>query len=361
VWNLIRGGTEGQCARVAMELARRGGTHQVSVFRREGYFLEKVEQVCGPVEDLGIRGFLRPGTALAVRRLARRLKRDRVKVLHAWDADAAIFGQFAAAMAGVPLITSRRDLGEIYPPHKVWLMRRADRKAAGIVANAEAIADAFAGPGLPREKFAVIPNIVDVPEFDEQAAGPFSMQDRLPEGQRVVMVSRLDPEKDIPTFLFAAELVLKAHPEAAFVVAGDGRERKSLETMAAHHGLEGRIVFPGDVTEVPALLRQCRVGVLTPSRNEGLSNTILEYMAAGLPVVATDCGGNRELVHPPDGGAIADTGDAESIAAAILSFLRDPASSQAAGKRNREVVEREFRPAMVADRFDEVYWTTVRK
>ena len=360
VWNLIRGGTEGQCARVAMELAGRGHRQSVLVFRREGYFVPMVEEVCGPVREIGISGMVQWQTVAAIRRLARRLKDEHVEVLHAWDADAAIFGQCAARLAGTPLITSRRDLGQIYPPHKRWLMRKADQRANLIVANAQAIVDEFVRQGTPAKKFRVIPNILDVTESDRLAQKPFSKTADLLPGDRVVMVARLDPEKDIPTFILAAEIMVRQHPDISFVIAGDGVERSKLEALALHHGLKNKLVFLGDITEVPALLRECRIGMLTPSRNEGLSNTILEYMAAGLPVVATDCGGNRELVWDGEGGMITPIGDAEKIAAAGLTLLRQPAHQKTMGCFNRERIEKEFQPTTIGDRFEELYHEVIR-
>ena len=354
VWNLIRGGTEGQCARVAMELAGRGDAHRIVTFRKEGFFLEPVEQICGPVEEVGIQGMLKWQTLQAVRQLARRLRADKVDLLHAWDTDAAIFGQFAAAWAGVPLITSRRDLGQIYPPHKVKLMRRADLRARCVVANAQAIVEAMVRQNIPRERFRVIPNIIDVAEFDRQSTEPFARQEELPDGTRLMMVARLDPEKDVATFINAAVLIGKAHPAASFVIAGDGVERTMLTAMAMRSGLGDRIVFLGDVREVPSLLRLGAIGVLTPSRNEGLSNTILEYMAASLPVVATDCGGNRELVLP-EGGYIVPSEDSQALADAVLELLRKPARRKSCGEFNRKQVVERHQPRAVGDQFAELY------
>jgi glycosyltransferase involved in cell wall biosynthesis len=281
-------------------------------------------------------------------------------VLHAWDADAAIFGQFAATWAGVPLITSRRDLGQIYPPHKVWLMRRADLHARLVVANARAIVDALTPQGIPRELFRVIPNIIDLSEFDQLTGNPFTRLQELPDGPRVMMVARLDPEKDTGTFLDAAELISKEHPAASFVIAGDGVERIALEARAARCSVGHRVVFLGDVHEIPSLLKQCTVGVLTPSRNEGLSNTILEYMAASLPVVATDCGGNKELVNPPHGGMIVPVGDAQAVARAVLDLLRNPARRKVIGEYNRKQVVERHQPQVVGDQFEALYQNVVR-
>ena len=135
VYDLIRGGSEGQCARIAMGLAQKGLPHRVAVFHRRGYFLDAVEAACGPVRELPIRHAARPATVRAIARLAAWLRRERIDVLHAWDADAAIFGQFAAQWAGVKFVASRRDLGQIYPRWKLALLRRADRVAVRVVAN----------------------------------------------------------------------------------------------------------------------------------------------------------------------------------------------------------------------------------
>jgi glycosyltransferase involved in cell wall biosynthesis len=97
------------------------------------------------------------------------------------------------------------------------------------------------------------------------------------------------------------------------------------------------------------------VGALTPSRNEGLSNTILEYMAAGLPVVATDCGGNKELVREGEGGFVVKSGDAEALAGGVIDLLRKPARRKAMGDFNRKRVAAEFQPGAVGVRFEAVY------
>lgn len=344
-----------------MELGRRNGNHTVMVFRREGFFLPAVESVCGPVREIGIRRLASVSTLFAVRRLAVRLRREKFNILHTWDADAAFFGRFAAAWARVPLVTSRRDLGQIYAPFKVRGLRAADARASAVVANAQAIIEHFVSQGEDRVKFRVIPNILDVAEFDRLHREPFPRENELPSGERIVMVSRLDPEKDIPMFIRAATLVSKLHPNAGFVIAGDGVERTNLEAMVRHSGMAGRIRFLGDTTAIPSLLAHASIGALTPSRNEGLSNTILEYMAAGLPVVATECGGNRELVDPPNGGVMVNPGDDDAAAAAMVDLLRKPALRKSMGEHNRRRVEQVHQPKAVGDLFDAVYWSVTAR
>jgi glycosyltransferase involved in cell wall biosynthesis len=346
VWNLIRGGTEGQCARTAMALKC-----PVAVSHREGFFLEAVERACGHVYEMNITRLVGVSTLLEVRRLARHLCDDGIDLVHTWDADAAIFGSWAARLAGVPYITSRRDLGEIYAPPKAVLMHEADAGARAIVANAEAVKSHIFKDARRTKKVRVIPNILDLDEFDRHAAKKFSRADELQPGRRVALVTRLDPEKDVATFIRAAAKI--NIPDVSFVVAGDGMQRFDLEILANEEKLGTRIQFLGDVTDVPALLRKCSVGVLVPNKNEGLSNSILEYMAASLPVVATDCGGNRELVEHDKTGYIVQPGDIDGIARAIGHALQNGSAEM--GRQARKHVETKHRPDVVAAQFLQLY------
>lgn len=356
VFDLIRGGTEGQCARVAMGLALRGGAHRVAVFHRHGFFLEAVESACGPVREVAIRRAARPATVRAVARLAAWLRQEQIELLHAWDADAAIFGQFAARGAGIPLVTSRRDLGQIYPRWKLALMRRADRKAVRVAANAAAVRDHFVAQGLAAGKVEVLPNLLDLEEFDRLAQRPFSLADRLPAGRRLVVVNRLDPEKNVGLLIDALPRVREEIPDAVLVVAGAGPEWPALRALAAARGVADAVCFLGEVLDVPALLRSCAVGALVPIRNEGTSNTVLEYMAARLPVLATDCGGNRELVREgATGRLLSARASAAEVARAWLDLLRDPAGAGALGARGREFVARFHSPETVLDAYARFY------
>lgn len=356
VYNLMRGGTEGQCARVALEMARRGESHRVAVFRREGFFLHDVEEACGPVHGIGIRRMLSPRTLAEVSRLHWFVRREGVQLVHAWDADAAVFGSVAARWAGVPYITSRRDLGQIYALRKLWLMQRADRGAQTVVVNAEVVRERVIAAGVRAPRTRRIANLVDLDEFDRLQAEPFSLRGRLPDGRLVGIVARLDAEKDVKTFVNAAAQVAARRADVGFAVAGDGPERGGLESLARDLGLsEQRMVFLGDVSDVPALVARLTVGVLVPRANEGLSNSILEYMSGRLPVVATRCGGNAELVQDGQTGFLRPPGDVSGIAGAIGRLLDDPALAASFGRRGRAIVEKNHRPGSIARQFAELY------
>jgi glycosyltransferase involved in cell wall biosynthesis len=339
-----------------MGLSRRGAPQRVAVFHRRGFFLKAVETACGPVREVPIRHLARPGTLREIARLAVWLRQEQIDVLHAWDADAAIFGQFVAQRAGVKLVTSRRDLGQIYPRWKMALMRRADRHAVRVVANAEAVRDHFVAQGLLAEKMVVLPNLLDMEEFDAQARIPFPKTDQLPAGRRLVVVNRLDPEKNTGLLIEALPRVRREIPDAVLVIAGAGQEMPRLRDRAAALGIGDAVCFLGEIHEVPALLPMCDIGALVSSRNEGLSNTILEYMAAGLPVLATDCGGNRELVRDgATGRLLSEAAAPVEVAAAWIDLLRGRARSLAMGRNGRQWAERRHASAIVLEQFARFY------
>lgn len=360
VYHLIRGGTEGQCARCAIGLAARGWNQRVLVFRRTGHFLSPVEAACGPVKEIPIRHLLRPSTLAEILRLARWLRAEKIDLLHTWDADAAIFGALAARLARIPLVTSRRDLGAIYPPWKQRMLDRADRQAVRVVVNAQAIHDHFAARGLPADKMALIPNLLPLPGEQDPTLLPADGAWRrlLPPGPRLAVVNRLDPEKNTGLLVEALSLVRKEVPDASLVVVGDGPERPALEARAAALGLgPDAIAFLGDLDRVPALLPLCSIGALVPTSNEGTSNTLLEYMAAGLPVIATDCGGNSELLGRDSarGLLLPAHPTPRETADRWLALLRDPALAKRLGASARDFVLARHAPAAVLDRWEAFY------
>ena len=358
VWNLIRGGTEGQCARMAMHFAQAGTRHRVAVFRREGYFLEAVEALCGKVYEVEIRHLARLSTLRSIYRLSRFIRAERFDVVHCWDAESVLFGSVAARWAGVPFITSRRDMSEIYPAWKLRWMDWADRRAVAIVVNAEAIRRQRIAAGCREDKLHLVPNILDIDEFDRQAQAapplPETMGPRDVEEPWIVSVTRLDPEKDVHTLLHAFQRVVQDQPAARLVIAGDGVERQALAERARALGIQHRVSFLGDVPGVPALLRQCALGVLTPKANEGLANTLLEYMAAGLPIVATDCGGNREILARSGAGPWVGPGEVAELADAICHLLKNPVEMEARGRKGRTYVQN-HRPEAAGQIMEGVY------
>ncbi|MBU0678810.1 MAG: glycosyltransferase [Verrucomicrobia bacterium] len=352
-YDLIRGGTEGQCARVCMCLNSRGLAHRVAVFRRKGFFLESVEQACGPVYEIGITRMLSLDTFRRVKALAGYMRSEGFDLVHGWDMDACIFGYIAARWAGVPFITSRRNMADVMPEYKKRLLRFADRHAAHVVVNADSIRAYVEASGVPSASVTRIGNIVDVAEFDRLASLEV---DGMPSSDNPVVgiVGRLEPEKDVATLLRAAAILRDESP-VHVVIVGSGSLRSELEQLAEELGISQVTTFLGERSDVPSVVRHFDIGVLVPASNEGLSNSILEYMAAGKPVVATDCGGNRELIERGNCGFIVPVGDANALANSIRCIITDDRLASELGANGRSFVEREHGQKVVVDQFATLY------
>ncbi|MBV9241396.1 MAG: glycosyltransferase family 4 protein, partial [Acidobacteria bacterium] len=194
-------------------------------------------------------------------------------------------------------------------------------------------------------RLELIYNGVDVAPFETakaRAANVRSMYD-LPEGVKLVtLVANLRHDvKNVPMFLRAADRVSRIFQDVHFVIAGEGEMQADLEAMASRLGIEGMTYFIGRCDDVPALLAASDVCVLT-SVAEGFSNSILEYMAAGKPVVATDVGGASEVVLEDETGFLVPSNDDEAMADRLLELLGDQRKASQMGRAGHDRVASEF-------------------
>lgn len=172
----------------------------------------------------------------------------------------------------------------------------------------------------------------------------------------VGIVARLAPEKGHDIFLNSARNVLGKFPQTSFVIIGDGEERKKLEKMARDFAIESRVLFLGDRKNVPEILPIFDIAVLSSYPFvETFSNAILEYMAAGKPVIATNVGSNSELVTHGETGFLIPYGDHEALAGALLKLLNNETLARKMGEAGRKRIEVKFTlKKMLAD-YEEIF------
>jgi sugar transferase (PEP-CTERM/EpsH1 system associated) len=202
--------------------------------------------------------------------------------------------------------------------------------------------------GVPSSRVAQLYNGVDVARFCPPTRArtpipgcPFGSVDHFLVGT----VGRMQPVKDQTNLAKAFVDVLRAAPalraRLRLVMVGGGPLRGEAQAILGAAGMAELAWLPGERDDIPDILRGLDCFVL-PSLAEGISNTILEAMACGLPVVATDVGGNRELLEPGVTGELVPAADPAALAEAILGYAADPLRARQAGRAGRELVERRF-------------------
>jgi glycosyltransferase involved in cell wall biosynthesis len=298
-------------------------------------------------------------------RLAGLILARRPDVVHAWHVMPEAVAAPLCRLTGIPLVDGTIRLGRPAPGRdrpRRSLMALADV----VVANSQAGLDAW---GVRRPKGRVVYNAFDPARLElTHAAGrpeePAADDAREPDASAgrpftVVMTGRLHVHKDFGTLLAAARLLAASAPAGAwrFLLVGDGKEGGTLRAEAEDLVRAGVVDFVAPGLEVLPLVASADAGVLLTNdavHAEGCSNSIMEYMACGLPVVANDSGGNRELVEDGVTGYLVASGDAPGVAGR-LEELRVSARRSAMGAAGRERLLRDFTLTTMVDQYARIY------
>jgi glycosyltransferase involved in cell wall biosynthesis len=284
-------------------------------------------------------------------RLNRYLRRERVRIAHSFDFYTNLVMVPAAKLAGVPVtIGSHRQLGDLMTPSQFRAQVAAFRLCDAVVCNSQAAADRLTAAGVSALKIAVIGNALEAANF----AATEPALSKPPGVVRIGMVARMNARyKNHAGFLRIAARIREQIPLAEFVLVGDGPLRRELTEQASALGLGSSAMFLGDRHDMPAVLASLDVAVLT-SDSESSSNVILEAMAAGLPVVAYDVGGNPELLNEGR-GILIPAGDERAFAEAVTNILLDSNRRHQLSDRARHFVQNNFSLEHVRRRYIELY------
>jgi sugar transferase (PEP-CTERM/EpsH1 system associated) len=284
----------------------------------------------------------RPGQDLgAVLRLVALLRRLRPAIVHSrnWAAFDAVP---AARLAGVHRVVHGEHGRDIADPEgrnakRNWIRRRFAPLVSHFVAVSRDLGRWLREDvRVPAAKVSTIYNGVDLARFS--GSSRLEARETLglsPETPVVCTVGRLDPVKDQAGLVRAFAGLLSVHPEAVLLIAGDGPCRDDLTRVVAELGVARNVRLLGECRDVPSVLAATNLFVL-PSIAEGMSNTLLEAMAAGLPVVATRVGGNPELVDDGVTGRLVPSRDPAALREAMAAYLDDPHLGAAHGKASRQ-------------------------
>src|SRR5262245_34901748 len=355
------GGAQTHLVQLLSRLDRRRFAPLVCALKAHGELRAAVEQMGIPVLDgrLG-KSLMGLGGPRVLARLVRLLRDHRVDVAHAYLFHPNALTPIAARLAGVrATVVSKRSLDR-YPSLLPRLaVKLGNSLAHRVMVNADAIGHFVAAEeGCPRGKMVLIPNGVRDEALEVSADGLAKRAELgLPPNAPVVgAVSRLAWKKGIRHLLEATPRILDAVPDARVVIAGDGPLREELMSQATAQGIRDRVLFLGSRSDTVELMAAFDVFVL-PSVIQRMSNALLEAMAVGRPVVATDVGGNPEVVGDGEPGLLVPAGDPHQLAAAVVKLLGAPEMAVEMGAAGRRRVLERHRLDAMTRRIEELYET----
>lgn len=361
IQSLELGGSETQCVEVACQLAREGYSVTVGCLLAGGPLEKKlaaagIRCVVFPVPGT----LLRPNAIVQMAKLTAFIRRERFNVVHTNDLYSNLFAIPAAWLARVPaIISSQRDMSRWwwYTPTRRKFIRRIQGLSTRVLVNSEAIRqDLITRDRFDPQKIVVVYNGVDLEKFSHPNAERGQVLPSVSsDSKTIVMVANMHAgAKGHGDLIEAARTVKERFPEARFLLAGDGEMRPFFEGQVRALGLTETFTFLGHRTDIPQLLSFCDIGVLA-SKSEGLPNAVLEYLAAGLAVVATTVGGIPEIIKNEVHGLLIPPESPAALSAAILRLLEDPQLRANMGKAGQERVRTRFNFQEVLDSLRQVY------
>lgn len=337
---LDQGGAEKQMSLLASHLDPSQFESHVVVLTRSGPLESMLRSAGVQVHLIGKRGKLDP-TALL--RLTRKLREIAPDVVHTWLFAANSYGRWAARRAAVPVIVAGERCVD---PWKSWWHYSIDRRllpfTKTIVTNSSAVTNFYAQHGIAPEKFTVIPNAV-IPST-QPALSRQALFERLkipPRGRVVGAVGRLWKQKGYRDLIWAGELLRVAHPDVYLLIFGDGPERELLHAYRDRCGSQDAVRFVGHRRDAAELMTAFDV-LWNGSLYEGQSNTILEAMTMGIPTVASDIPGTRDLIVHGQTGYLYPRGDLGALTRWTYGLLQDEQLRTQMGEQARRRAAQHF-------------------
>jgi len=316
--------------------------------------LEVAEQMRSrgiPVEIIQCRGRF---DWSAVRSIRNCIESRKIDVLHAHGYKSNFYG-YAARPSGLPLVATCHN----WPGKTIFLrayyrldlvvLKRFDK----VVAVSEKISESLRLSKIPPSKICMIRNGIDVLNFrsrNESHQVGSTDQSKM----RIGVVGRLVPEKGFHYFLHAAREILNRYPKTEILIVGDGPQRAELESLVRDFGIGSQVVFVGVTDNMRSVYSSVDMVVL-PSLNEGLPLVLLEALAAGKPVVATNVGGIPSLITSGETGLLVEPRDVRALRDSVLHLLNDSSLRQKIGERGQKMVAEQFSAEAMADSYFKIY------
>ncbi len=341
------GGSERQMTEMARHLDRSVFAPHVGCFRPAGMRGDELRDSGVSIVEFPVYSYRSPAALSQGRRLVRYIRENNICIVHAWDYPLNVYAvpiarMFTSAIA----VSSQRSHRELIPPGYRSLIKLSDRMSHAVVVNCEYLRRHLIDEHVPGKKIQVCYNGIDLDHFNRQPAPQHALT--------IGVVCALRPEKDLGTLIDAFALIRDVAPHLKLVIVGSGVQLSALQRRVNEAGIQEQCHFEPATPAVPEWLSAIDIFVL-PSRSEALSNSLMEAMACGCCVVASDVGGNPELVRHHETGILFQPGDPKSLAEALRTLIANPDLRARLAQAGEQFIRSGFSVASAATRMGEIY------
>ncbi len=350
---LDRAGAEKQLCLLAEGLPRNEFDVHVCALTRGGPLSARLNEAGIPLTVIGKRWKLDPQAFWKLKEHVARLRPD---LIHGWMFAANMYGFAAARACGVKhFVAGQRCVDPWKSRLQLMLDRALALRCSRVAVNSEGVREFYVQHGTPADRICVIPNGVSPPRPSATTRDQLLGELELPADSRLIgLVGRLWPQKRVKDAIWAADLLKVVREDVHMLVIGDGPQRDRLRRFRDQCEIRDRVHFLGERGDVARILPHFDV-LWSTSGYEGQSNVILEAMAAGVPVVATDIPGTRELIESGVSGELVPVGDRAAFAKHTQRFLKDASLAARFAAAAKDRVQNEFSIKKMIERHAALY------
>jgi L-malate glycosyltransferase len=350
----IAAGSERQIYKLAEGLTSTGHDVRVILLRHSSFTSNPVNFPC-KIECIHVQSIASFDAVKKMLALRKQLISENVEVVHAYFPDSCLLAPLFLKTKTNRIVTSRRDMGLMYLGKPAWLYRQLRHRTDTVISNSLAVAQlAQATELLTSQQNKVIYNgLEDYQHNTQERANIYQREDSI----KLILVANVKLIKRTLDAIQAVHQLITQGQDIELALAGELREKdyvQEVQGYIAKHRLSHSVHMLGQISEPRGILNQADIGLLV-SESEGFSNTIMEYMQAGLPVIATNVGGNPELVAHNVNGFLIEKGDTQQLSASILQLAQDAQLRESFSNAGKKRIIEEFTIAAMIKKHEAIY------
>jgi L-malate glycosyltransferase len=357
------GGSERQALEVIKRLDRARFDPVVACFQKEGPLLSELPTDIGKIHTFPLESFFSWSAFKQGKEFSKLIRQGGIQIIQCFDFYSNLFAIPWGRISGVPIILgARRDEASMRTPRQHYAEVLVYKMANGVIANAETIKDQLVvRDKVISDKVWVIQNGLDLDRFDGHRQPSLDSRREKSAGPSIAVVANLRPEKGHFVLLEACRYLAERFSTLKVFIVGNGPMNESIAQRITELKLTHCVEMTGELKDVPAFLRIVDIAVLPSLKNEGFPNSVMEAMAASLPVVATDTGGTSELVSEGLTGYLVPPADPAALQDRLEKLCADPELRIKMGEAGRQRIIERFTADRMVRRFESLYETLLKR